>query len=113
MAVELHLDVELLAPATVFFVQRFKSKLGETLMLVLSSFLRVPRVSTLVHGVAAAVVLLFVAGRLRLPCAAPPRALAPPGRSARRAAPRHRWPTSSPAEAARRAAGHGPVPWLS
>jgi len=39
---------------------------------VLSSFLRVLRVSTLVHGVAAATVLLFVAGRLRLPlcCAA-------------------------------------------
>jgi len=76
------------------------------LVLVLSSFLRVPRVSALVHGVAAAAVLLFVAGRLRLPLC---YALALPGRSARRAAPRHRWPTSPPAEAARRAAGHGPV----
>ena len=47
MAIELHLDVELLAPATIFFVQRLKSKLGEALMLVLSSFLRVPRVSAL------------------------------------------------------------------
>ena len=42
MAVELHLDVELLAPTTVFFVQRLKSNLGEVLMLMLSSFLRVP-----------------------------------------------------------------------
>ena len=42
MAIELNLDVELLAPATIFFVQRLKSKLGEALMLVLSSFLRVP-----------------------------------------------------------------------
>jgi len=42
------------------------------LVLVLSSFLRVPRVSALVHGIAAAAVLLFVAGCLRLPlcCAA-------------------------------------------
>ena len=47
MAIELHLDVELLAPATIFFVQRLKSKLGEALMLVLSSFLRVLRVSAL------------------------------------------------------------------
>jgi len=41
-------------------------------MLVLSSFLRVPRVSALVHGVATAAMLLFVEGRLRLPlcCAA-------------------------------------------
>ena len=42
MAIELHLDVELLAPATVFFVQRLKSNLGEVLMLILSSFLCVP-----------------------------------------------------------------------
>jgi len=47
------------------------------------------------------------------PFAALPRALAPPCHSARRAARRHRWPTLPPAEAARRAAGHGPVPWLS
>jgi len=72
MAIEPHLDVELHRPATVFFVQRLKSKLGEALMLVLSSFLRVPRVSALVHGVATAAMLLFVEGRLRLPlcCAA-------------------------------------------
>ena len=48
MAIELHLDVELHRPATFFLVQRLKSKLGEVLMLVLSSFLRVPRVSALV-----------------------------------------------------------------
>ena len=36
-------------------------------MLVLSSFLRVLRVSALVHGVATAAMLLFVEGRLRLP----------------------------------------------
>ena len=48
MAIEPHLDVELHRPATAFFVQRLKSKLGEALMLVLSSFLRVPRVSALV-----------------------------------------------------------------
>jgi len=83
------------------------------LVLVLSSFLRVLRVYALVHAVAAAAVLLFIVGRLRCPFAAPLRALAPPVRSARRPAPRHRWPTSPPAEAARRAAGHGPVPWLS
>ena len=47
MAIELHLDVELHRPATVFFVQRLKSKLGEVLMPVLFSFLRVPRVSVL------------------------------------------------------------------
>ena len=72
MAIELHLDVELHRPATFFLVQRLKSKLGEVLMLVLSSFLRVPRVSVLVHGVATAAMLLFVEGRLRLPlcCAA-------------------------------------------
>ena len=50
MAIEPHLDVELHRPATVFFVQRLKSKLGEALMLVLSSFLRVPQVSTLDSG---------------------------------------------------------------
>ena len=61
MAVELHLDVELLAPATVFFVQRLKSNLGEVLMLMLSSFLCVPRVSVLVHDVAAVVILLLAA----------------------------------------------------
>ena len=42
MAIELHLDVELLAPATIFFAQQLKSTLGEALMLVLSSFQRVP-----------------------------------------------------------------------
>jgi len=42
MAIELHLDVELLALATVFFVQQLKSNLGEVLMLILSSFLCVP-----------------------------------------------------------------------
>ena len=67
MAVELHLDVELLAPATVFFVQRLKSKLGEVLILVLSSFLRVPIVSALVRGVAAAALLLLAAGRAPAP----------------------------------------------
>jgi len=64
MAVELHLDVELLAPATVFFVQRLKSNLGEVLMLMLSSFLRVLRVSVLVCGVAAAVMVLLVTSYL-------------------------------------------------
>ena len=48
MAIELHLDVELLAPATIFFAQQLKSTLGEALMLVLSSFQRVPRFSALV-----------------------------------------------------------------
>ena len=61
MAVELHLDVELLAPATVFFVQRLKSNLGEVLMLMLFSFSRVPQVSTLVCGVAVVVMLLRAA----------------------------------------------------
>ena len=72
MAIEPHLDVELHRPATVSFIQGLKSNLGEVLVLVLSSFLRVPRVSMLVHGIAAAAVLLFVAGRLHLPlcCAA-------------------------------------------
>ena len=42
MAIKLHLDVELLAPATVFFVQQLKSNLGELLMFMLSSFSRVP-----------------------------------------------------------------------
>ena len=67
MAIELHLDVELHRPATVSFVQGPKSNLGEVPMLVLSLFLRVPRVSVLVHGVATAAMLLFVEGRLRLP----------------------------------------------
>ena len=67
MAIELHLDVELHRPANVSFVQGPKSNLGEVPMLVLSSFLRVPRVSTLVHGVATTAMLLFVEGRLRLP----------------------------------------------
>ena len=39
MAIEIHLDVELLAPATVFHISRLKSNLGDALMLVLSSFL--------------------------------------------------------------------------
>ena len=88
MAIELHLDVELLAPATVLFVQGLKSNLGEVLMLVLYSFLHVSRVSALVHGVAAAAVLLFVAGRLRLPlfcaaaCAGSARPLCTPRRPA-------------------------------
>ena len=47
MAIEPHLNVELHHPATVFLVQRLKSKLGEALMLVLSSFLHVPPVSAL------------------------------------------------------------------
>jgi len=59
MAIELHLNVELLAPATVFFVQQLKSNPNEMLMLVLSSFLFVPRVSSLVRDVAAAVMLLL------------------------------------------------------
>ena len=72
MAVELHLDVELLAPATVFFVQRLKSNLGEVLMLMLSSFLRIPRVSALVRDVAAAVMLCLAGSCMRTPlrCAA-------------------------------------------
>jgi len=99
MAIELHPNVELHRPATVSFIQGLKSNLGEVLVLVLSSFLRIPRVSTLVHGVAAAAVLLFVAGRLRLPlccaavCAGSSRPLCTP--------------------LADLAAGHGPVPWLS
>ena len=54
MAIELHLDVELLAPATIFFAQQLKSTLGEALMLVLSTFPRVRMLSTLVLDHAAA-----------------------------------------------------------
>ena len=60
MAIELHLNVKLLAPATVFFVQQLKSNPGE--VLVLSSFLHVPRVFVLVRDVAAAVMLLLPLG---------------------------------------------------
>ena len=79
MAIELHLDVELLVPATVFFVRRLKSNLGEALMLVLSSFWHVPRVSALVRGVAAVALLLLAAGR----APAPPRRAAERASSAR------------------------------
>jgi len=54
MAIELHLDVELLAPATIFFAQQLKSTLGEALMLVLSLFSHVHQVSTRVLDHAAA-----------------------------------------------------------
>ena len=110
MAVELHLDVELLAPATVFFVQRLKSKLGEVLILVLSSFLRVPIVSALVRGVAAAALLPFAAGRVQAPLR---RAAACAGFAQQRCrytAPHRRRLASPPARAARRAVGRGPVP---
>ena len=111
MAVELHLDVELLAPATVFFVQRLKSKLGEVLILVLSSFLRVPIVSALVRGVAAAAALLpYAVGRVQAPlrCAAACAGFAQ--QHCRYTAPHRRRPASLPASAARRAVGRGPVP---
>jgi len=88
MAIELHLDVELLAPATVFFVQRLKSNLGEVLMLMLSSFSRVPQVSTLVRGVAVAVILLHAASYTRAPlhCAAVRAGFVRPHRPSRRPA---------------------------
>ena len=59
MAIELHLNVELLAPATVFFIQQLKSNPGEVLVLVLPSLLHVPRVFALVRDVAPAVMLLL------------------------------------------------------
>ena len=54
MAIELHLDVELLAPATIFFAQQLKSTLGEALMLVLSALPRVHEVSALIPRYATA-----------------------------------------------------------
>ena len=71
MAIELHLDVELLAPATIFFAQQLKSTLGEALMLVLSVFPHVHKVSALVPRHAAA-------GRGACRRRTPREALAPP-----------------------------------
>jgi len=109
MAIELHLDVELHRPATVSFVQGPKSNLGEVPMLVLSSFLHVPRVSALVRGVAAAALLLLAAGR----APALLRRAAERASSARCASRRVALPcrraASPPARAARHAAGHGPA----
>ena len=104
MAIELHLDVELHRLATVFFVQRLKSKLGEALMLVLSSFLRVPRVSALDswccrrHHVVAR-------------CELHARVLAPRccARRLRPAAPAVAPPYPAAGQP-RRATGHGPAP---
>ena len=104
------LNVESHLPTTVSFVQRLKSNLGKVLMLVLSSFLCVPRVSTLVLSTAAA------PGRLcrhELPCTAPHRRLhwlrstllaaMPPCPAAALA---HCWRLASHA---RHAGGHGQV----
>ena len=51
---ELHSAVELLPPVPVLFAQQLKSTLGEPLVLMLSTFLRVREVSTLVLDHAAA-----------------------------------------------------------
>ena len=109
MAVELHLDVELLAPATVFFVQRLKSKLGDVLILVLSSFLRVPIVSALVHGVAAAL-LPYAVGRVQAPLRRAAVCAGFAQQCCRYTTPHRRRPASPPARAARRAVGRGPMP---
>jgi hypothetical protein len=97
MAIELHLDVELLAPATVFFVQQLKSNLGEVLMLMLSSFLRVPQFPC--SFVALLPPLWYCSSR----------ATCVPPAGCCTASHCHR-PASPPARAVRRAAGHGHSP---
>jgi len=88
--------------------QQLKSTVREPVMLMLSSFLRVLVVSALVHGVAAAAMLLQCCSpraARTCPCAAPPNTPALPSCASHRATMPCRRPSSPPAGAARRAAG--------
>ena len=92
--VELHSAVELLPPVPVLFAQQLKLTLGEPLVLMVSTFLRVRKVSTLVSRHAAAGHRVHrrrtPAPRLRRPPATLARAPEPPGCAIARAAPPRR-----------------------